>query len=149
MDRDLQIWFIFFVVATAISATIQLVALQQYSTVARELVDNLKRSVNNAVEVSERMKDLVNEAAISQKQIGRVDRVIDDVLTRLERIGKSFEVGAAKLFEKLRLSRLPCAPRWAYSLAITALRPRASVEQETAPCRDGSFWLRFYLPSAV
>ena len=53
--------------------------LQQYSTVARELVDNLKRSGNNAVEVSERMKDLVNEAPeVSQKQIGRADRVFEE-----------------------------------------------------------------------
>ena len=46
---------------------------------------------------------------------------------RLERIGKSFEVGAAKLFRaNSSYQQLPCVPRWTYSLAATALRPRAS-----------------------
>jgi outer membrane protein insertion porin family len=91
--------------------------LQQYSTVARELVDNLMRSVNNAVEVSERMNGLVNEAPeVSQKQIGRADRVFDDVLTRMERIGKSFEVGAAKLFRETQ--GIPAATRTALGVFL-------------------------------
>ena len=97
MDRDLQIWFIVFVAATVVSVTIQLIhlvalcyvarrlqakvkeierraqsqgsLLQEYRTTAREILDAFKRSVDNAVEVSERIKGIVNEAAeASQKQ---------------------------------------------------------------------------------
>ena len=91
MDRDLQIWFIVFVAATAISVTLQLIQLvalcyvarrlqakvkeieqrvqsqgsllQEYRTTAHEILDALKRSVDNAAEVSERIKGIVNEAA--------------------------------------------------------------------------------------
>lgn len=125
MDRDLQIWFIVFVAATVISVTIQLIhlialfyvarrlqakvreierraqsqgsLLQEYRTTAHEILDAFKRSADNAVEVSERIKSIANEAAeASQKHWARTDRVIGDVLTRLERISQSFEVGVAK-----------------------------------------------------
>src|SRR6185503_5597759 len=118
-------WFIVFVVATVVSVTIQLIHLvalcyvarrlqaklkefelraqsqvslvQEYRTTTHEILDALKRSVDNAAEVSERVKGIVNEAALtSQRQWDRTDRVIGDVLTRLERIGQSFEAGVAK-----------------------------------------------------
>src|SRR6185295_2049688 len=54
-------------------------------------------SADNAVEVSERIKGIVNETAeTSRKHWGRIDRVIGDLLTRLERISQSFEAGVAK-----------------------------------------------------
>ena len=125
MERDLQIWFIVFVVATALSATLQLVQLvvlgfvarrlqaklkeierqtqaegsllDQYRTAAREFVDTVKRSAENVAEVSERIKGIVNEAAeASHKQWERTDRVIDGVLTRLETVSQSFEDGVAR-----------------------------------------------------
>src|SRR5690349_14214319 len=125
MDHDLKIWFIVFVVATVLSVTIQLIHLvalchiarrlqakvkeiegraqsqgslvQEYRTTARETLEAFKRSADNAVEVTERIKGMVSEAAeASQKHWARTDRVIGDVLTRLEKISQSFEVGVAK-----------------------------------------------------
>ncbi len=125
MDRDLRIWFIVFVAATVVSVTLQLIhlvalcyvarrlqakvkeieqraqsqgsLLQEYRTTAHEILGALKRSVDNAAEVSERIKGIVNEAAqTSQRQWERTDRVIGDVLTRLESISQSLEAGVAK-----------------------------------------------------
>ena len=125
MDHDLKMWFIVFVVATVVSVTIQLIHLialcyvarrlqaklkefeqraqsqvslvQEYRTTAREVLETLKRSLDNAVELSERVKGIVNDAAdASLKQWERTDRVIGDVLTRLERISQSLEAGVAK-----------------------------------------------------
>src|SRR2546428_8972536 len=122
MDRDLQIWLIVFVATTAIAVTIQLAALcyavwrlqtkvkeierraqsqrsvfQEMVTTARELLVALKHSVDSAAEVSERIKGVANQAAeFSQQHLGRADRVIDNVLTRVERISESFDAGATK-----------------------------------------------------
>ena len=125
MDRDLQIWFIVFVAATVLSVTVQLIQLvalccaarrlqvkvkeierraqsqasllHEYRITACEILDALKRSADNAVEVTERIKGIVIEAAeASQKNLRRTDQVIGDVLTRLEGISQSFEVGVAK-----------------------------------------------------
>ena len=79
MDPDLKMWFIVFVVATVVSVTIQLIhfvalcyvarrlqaklkefelraqsqasLVEEYRTTARELLEALKRSLDNAVEV--------------------------------------------------------------------------------------------------
>ena len=125
MDPDLKMWFIVFVAATVVSVTIQLIHLvalcyvarrlqaklkefelraqsqvslvQEYRTTAREVLETLKRSLDNAVELTERIKGIVNDAAdASLKQWERTDRVIGDVLTRLERISQSLEAGVAK-----------------------------------------------------
>src|SRR4030095_452615 len=118
-------WLIVFVVATVVSVTIQLIHLvalcyvarrlqaklkefelraqsqvslvQEYRTTAPAGLETLKRSLDNAVELTERIKGIVNDAAdASLKQWERTDRVIGDVLTRLERISQSLEAGVAK-----------------------------------------------------
>ncbi|HEX2520874.1 MAG TPA: POTRA domain-containing protein, partial [Terriglobia bacterium] len=124
MDRDLQIWVIIFVAATAASVTqlihfaalyyvarrlrskieeierrgqSQSLQIQGYRDTAHEILNALKRSADNSVEVSERIKVIVNEAAeASLNYWGRTDRAIGDALTRLEKISQSFEVGLVK-----------------------------------------------------
>ena len=131
MGLDTQFWFIVFVCATAISVTIQLIllaalcyivwrfhakvkeierkaqsqcsVLQEYGNTIRELLALFTRTVNNAAEITERMKGLVGEAAeVSQKQVGRADHVIDNILTRLEKISESLEADVAEPFREAR-----------------------------------------------
>jgi outer membrane protein insertion porin family len=47
------------------------------------------------------MRSLVNEATeLSQKHLGRADRVIDDLLTQMERTSESLQAGVAKPFRE-------------------------------------------------
>ena len=125
MDHDLKMWFIVFVVATVVSVTIQLIHLvavwyvarrlqaklkefelgaqsqvslvEEYRTTACEILEALKRSLDNAVELTERVKGIVSDAAdASLKQWERTDRVMGDVFIRLERISLAFEAGVTK-----------------------------------------------------
>ena len=131
MDPDLKMWLIVFVVATVVSVTIQLIHLvalcyvarrlqaklkefelraqsqvslvQEYRTTALDVLETLKRSLDNAVELTERIKGIVKDAAdASLKQWERTDRVIGDVLTRLERISQSLEAGVAKPIREIQ-----------------------------------------------
>jgi ABC-type transporter Mla subunit MlaD len=63
----------------------------------REALGSLKRVINNAAEISERTKSTVNDAAdVSGRLFKRVDHVIDDAVTRVERISDTVELGFAR-----------------------------------------------------
>jgi outer membrane protein insertion porin family len=94
MDRDLQILLIVLVAVTALSVTIQMGIL-----VALFLgVRHINRVAQNAAELIERLKPVVNEAAsVSHNQLVRADRVLSDLLTRIERINDYLEQGVREI----------------------------------------------------
>jgi methyl-accepting chemotaxis protein len=131
MERSGQTWFMVFVAATTLSVAIQLGmvaavffglrrlhakikeiegrARSHGPTVAKmaadlgEALGSLKRVTNNVAEISQRIKSTVNGAAdLSGRLFIGADHVIDDAVTRVERISDTVEHGIARPVRELQ-----------------------------------------------
>ncbi len=103
MDHDLQIWLIVFVGMAAISITIQFAI---FCYVAWRLQARITEIERQATEMTNCVKGMANEASeFSKKHLGRADRVIDKVLTRVERISGFFDAAAGKPAREMQAIR--------------------------------------------
>ncbi len=122
MDRGLQIWFIIFAAATTVAAVMQLGvlvvillgmrrlgaklkqirgsanpqgrSLHEIATTVQEALHSLNHAAKNVAELTERIKPIVDEAAgASHKWVTRVDQVLGDTLSRIEKAGQYAEQG--------------------------------------------------------
>jgi methyl-accepting chemotaxis protein len=131
MEHNGQTWFMVFVAATTLSVAIQLgmvaafffglrrlyakikqiegmarshgPAIGKMAADLREALVSFKRVTNNAAEISQRIKSTVNGAAdVSGRLFIRADHVIDDAVTRVERISDTIEHGIARPVRKIQ-----------------------------------------------
>ena len=120
MDRDLNVWVIVVAAAATIAVLLQLAfvvgllfgirrlsakmkelraksssrgpALRELLTTAREALENINRAAKNTADITERIKPVVEDAAsVSRRQLARADKVLGEVLTRVERISDFVE----------------------------------------------------------
>lgn len=120
MDHDLDIWCLIVAAAATLAVLLQLglvialffgtrrfrtklsamraesssgtLPLLDLVSTARQALENINRVAKNTAELTERIKPVVVEATdVSHRQLARADRVLGDVLTRVDRISRDVE----------------------------------------------------------
>src|SRR5215470_7827693 len=114
MDHDLDVWFIVVAPTASIAVLLQLgfligllfgmrrlsakikelrtksssggPAFGELVTTARNALESINRVAKNTADITERIKPVVEEAAsVSHRQLARADKVLGEMLTRVER----------------------------------------------------------------
>jgi methyl-accepting chemotaxis protein len=97
--------------------------LRELATTAKETLDSINRVARNTAELTERIKTVADDASeVSRRQLARADKVVGDVLTRVERVSDHVEDSILKPVREIQA--VVAAIR--YTLAVFFRYPNSS-----------------------